>query len=81
MKRRLVAVAISSALLASSNVAITAPAKAAVCTTAICSPNSDGVIDMRRPLNATPPITVCEILNNPLVDLVVQIVGGVLQIK
>ena len=67
-------------MLVSSNFVITAPAKAAVCTTAICSSNSDGVIDMRRPLNGQPPITACEILNNWVVDLVVQVFGGITKV-
>lgn len=81
MKNRFITVAITSAIIFTGNTLLSSPAQAATCTSAICAPNSDVIIDMRRPLNATSPITACEILNNPLVDLVVQIVGGVLQIK
>ena len=80
MKYRFIAVAITSAIIISNSAILTAPAKATVCTTAICAPNADGIIDMRRPLNGQPPITACEILNNWVVDLVVQVVGGITKV-
>lgn len=80
MKRKFPVLVAASAILISGMIAATPPANAAACTTAICAPNSDGVVDMRRPLNSTPPVTVCDILNNPVVDVVVQIVGGILKV-
>jgi hypothetical protein len=80
MKKKISVLVVASAILISGVVASTSSANAAVCTTAICGPNPDGVVDMRRPLNSTPPVTVCDIMNNPVVDVVVQIVGGILKV-
>lgn len=80
MKKKISVIVTASVLLTSGIVFSTAPANAAVCTTAICGPNLDGVVDMRRPLNSTPPVTVCDIMKNPVVDVVVQIVGGILKV-
>jgi hypothetical protein len=81
MKKLITTLALTSMIVVSGTMGTAPTANAEVCTTAICSPNSDGVIDMRRPFTSTPPVTVCEILNNPVVDVVVQIVGGLLKVK
>jgi hypothetical protein len=51
------------------------------CTSAICAPSSDGVIDMRRPLNGPVPATICTFATDWRLDSVVQIVGGLLKIS
>jgi hypothetical protein len=81
MKKIITTLALTSVIVISGAIGTVPTAHAGVCTTAICSPSSDGVIDMRRPLTSTPPVTVCSILNNPVVDVVVQIVGGILKVK
>ncbi len=81
LKIRLIALAIISTILISGSVLSSTSASAAVCTTAICAPNPTGVIDMRRPITAAPPVTICEILNNPIVDVVIQFIGGVLKVN
>jgi hypothetical protein len=81
MKKIITSLALISVIALSGTISTAPTANAGVCATAICSPSSDGVIDMRRPFTSTPPVTVCEILNNPVVDAVVQIVGGILKVK
>lgn len=81
MKKIITTLVMSSMILVLGTIGIAPHANAGVCTTAICGPSSDGVIDMRRPFNSTPPVTACEILNNPVVDVVIQIVGGILKVK
>ena len=83
MKVRILIIITSLGILTASNVVTisTSDAATAVCVTAYCAPNPDGIIDMRRPLNNSAPITICEIVNNWKVDAVIQVVAGLLKVN
>jgi hypothetical protein len=83
MKKRVIKIALLVSLLSGVTV-IHAPAATAsesACTTAICTPNSSGIIDMCRPLNGPTPVTLCSVVNHWQVDAVIQIVGGLLRVN
>jgi len=83
MKKRVIKFALLVSLLSGVTVihAPVATASESACTNAICSPNSSGIIDMRRPLNGPTPVTICSVVNQWQVEAVIQIVGGLLRVN
>jgi hypothetical protein len=83
MKRKLVSLVTLVLAISASSAIVTPSANAAPsnCTVAICSPNSSGVIDIRRPLYGPFPATICTLVNNWEMNTAVSFVSGVLKIK
>jgi len=51
------------------------------CSSGICKPNPNGIIDTRRPLYGPKPTTLCTIVNNWGVQAVASVVAGMLDVK
>ena len=83
MKSKLLSLAILVFAISASSALVTPSANAASsnCTVAFCSPNSSGIIDMRRPLYGPVPTTICTLVNNWELNTAVSFVSGILKFK